>query len=371
MEKRYIVNLTEEEREELTSIVGREKVAAHKSERARMLLLADEGWTDRDIADKLDKNVRTVERVRQRCCERGVLAALERKKQENPSRPKKLDGAAEAQLAALACSEPPDGRSRWTVTLLADKLVELGVVDSVSRTTVHRALKKNALKPWRVRRWCIPAPHSAAFVLAMEGVLDVYHRPYDASRPVVCFDETSKQLLQHVRVPIPARPGQPRRVDDEYRRCGTANIFAALEPLTGEVLIEATASRDFVHTAHFLKRLSDEVYPDAEKIILVMDNVSSHNFGCFYQAFEPEEARRLVERFEVHNTPTHGSWLNVAEILLSVMARQCLDQRIDTMEALQRAIAAWIDARGPVNVDWQFTTDDARIKLRHLYPTVL
>jgi len=205
----------------------------------------------------------------------------------------------------------------------------------------------------------------------MEGVLEVYHRPYDASRPVVCFDETSKQLLEHVRVPIPARPGQPRRVDDEYRRCGTANIFAALEPLTGEVLVEATPSRDFIHTAHFLKRLADEVYPDAEKIILVMDNVSSHGFGCFYKAFPPEEARRLVERFEVQNTPTHGSWLNVAEILLSVMARQCLDQRIDTMAALQSTIAAWLESRGPVTVDWQFTTADARVKLRRLYPTVL
>lgn len=204
----------------------------------------------------------------------------------------------------------------------------------------------------------------------MEDVLEVYHRPYDASHPVVCFDETSKQLLQHLRVPIPARPGQPRRVDDEYRRCGTANIFAAFEPLTGRTLVEATASRDFVHTAHFLRRLSDEVFHDAQRIVLVMDNVSSHNFGCFYEAFEPDEARRLVERFEVHNTPTHGSWLNIAEILLSVMARQCLDQRIETMEALTQTIEAWLAAREGVVVDWQFTTADARTKLRRLYPSL-
>lgn len=202
----------------------------------------------------------------------------------------------------------------------------------------------------------------------MEDVLDVYHRPYDPSRPVVCFDETSKQLLQHVRVPIPARRGQPRRVDDEYRRCGTANIFAAFEPLTGHTLIEATSSRSFVHTAHFLRRLSDETFRDADKILVVMDNISSHNFGCFYEAFEPSEARRLVQRFEVHNTPTHGSWLNVAEILLSVLSRQCLDQRIDTMPQLQQIIDAWSASRRGVTVDWQFTTSDARIKLRRLYP---
>lgn len=202
----------------------------------------------------------------------------------------------------------------------------------------------------------------------MEDVLDVYHRPYDPSRPVVCFDETSKQLLQHARVPIPARRGQPRRVDDEYRRCGTANIFAAFEPLTGHTLIEATSSRNFVHTAHFLRRLSDEIFSDADKILLVMDNISSHNFGCFYEAFEPIEARRLVQRFEVHNTPTHGSWLNVAEILLSVLSRQCLDQRIDTMAQLQQIIDAWLASRRGVTVDWQFTTSDARIKLRRLYP---
>jgi hypothetical protein len=204
----------------------------------------------------------------------------------------------------------------------------------------------------------------------MEDVLEVYHRPYDPSRPVVCFDEASKQLLEHVRVPIPGRRGRPRRVDDEYRRCGTANIFAAFEPLTGETLVEVTESRSFVYTAHFLRRLSDETFAQADKIVLVMDNVSSHNFGCFYEAFAPEEARRLVERFEIHHTPTHGSWLNVAEILLSVMARQCLDQRIDMIEALQRTINKWLRARSGVTVDWQFTTADARTKLRRLYPSI-
>ena len=204
----------------------------------------------------------------------------------------------------------------------------------------------------------------------MEDVLSVYQRPYDPLWPVVCFDETSKQLLQHVRIPIPAVPGQLVRVDDEYRRCGTANIFAAIEPITGRSLVEVTGSRSFVCTAHFLRRLSDEVFPEATGIVLVMDNVSSHKLACFYEAFEPEEARRLAQRFEVHFTPTHGSWLDVAEIFLSAMARQCLAQRIDDVTKLQAAIDAWLDSREGVTVNWRFTTADARIKLHRLYPVI-
>jgi hypothetical protein len=203
----------------------------------------------------------------------------------------------------------------------------------------------------------------------MEDVLDVYCLPHDPKRPVICFDETSKQLLQHVRVPIRARSGRPARVDDEYKRCGTANIFAAIEPITGWSLVEATDSRAFVPTAHFLRRLSDQ-FSEATKILLVMDNVSSHNLACFYEAFEPDDARRLSQRFEVHYTPKHGSWLNVAEIFLSAMSRQCLDQRIDTMARLEQLIDAWLASRDGVTVDWRFTTCAARLKLSKLYPTI-
>jgi hypothetical protein len=204
----------------------------------------------------------------------------------------------------------------------------------------------------------------------MEDVLDVYHRPYDPTRPQVCLDETSKQLVEHTRVPIAASRGRPARVDDEYKRCGTANIFAAVEPLTGRALVEATERRTAVDMARFLRRLSDEAYRKATTIVLVMDNLNIHDLSCLYEAFEPAEARRLVERFEVHHTPKHGSWLDVAEIFLSIMSKQCLDRRIGTLRQLRSVLAAWQASRTSGKVTWRFTTADARIKLRRLYPSI-
>jgi hypothetical protein len=226
------------------------------------------------------------------------------------------------------------------------------------------------MKPWLVERFCIPPEKNAAFVHAMEDVLDVYHRPYDPARPQVCLDESSKQLLEHTRIPIAASPGTLARVDDEYTRCGTANIFAALEPLTGKNVVEVTEHRTAVDMAHFLRRLSDEEYPTAIAIVLVMDNLNIHSLSCLYEAFEPREARRLVKRFEVHHTPKHGSWLNVAEIFLSTLSRQCLDQHIAGFAALRATLAAWRAARSGGKVIWRFTTADARIKLRRLYPAI-
>jgi len=204
----------------------------------------------------------------------------------------------------------------------------------------------------------------------MEDVLEVYHRPYDPNRPQVCLDETSKQLVEHTRIPIAAKRGTPKRVDDEYKRCGTANIFAAVEPLTGRSLVEATDHRTAIDMAHFLRRLSDEAYARAAIIVLVMDNLNTHDLSCLYQAFEPAEARRLVERFEVHHTPKHGSWLDVAEIFLSILAKQCLDQRIGSITELRSILAAWQASKTSGKVNWHFTTADARIKLRRLYPSI-
>ena len=226
------------------------------------------------------------------------------------------------------------------------------------------------MKPWLVERFCIPPDQNAAFVKAMEDVLDVYHRPYDPTRPQVCLDETSKQLVEHTRVPVAASRGRPARVDDEYKRCGTANIFAAVEPLTGRALVEATEHRTAVDMARFLRRLSDEAYREASTIVLVMDNLNIHDLCCLYEAFEPAEARRLVERFEVHHTPKHGSWLDVAEIFLSIMSKQCLDRRIGTLRQLRSVLAAWQASRTSGKVTWRFTTADARIKLRRLYPSI-
>jgi transposase len=203
----------------------------------------------------------------------------------------------------------------------------------------------------------------------MEDVLDVYQRPYDPDRPLVCFDETSKQLVGHVRTPIAARPGVPERVDDEYVREGTANIFAAIEPITGKSLVQVTERRAAQDTANFLRLLSD-AYPMASTIVLVMDNLSTHSPACLYETFPPAEARRLAMRFEIHYTPKHGSWLNVAEIFLSRLSIQCLSQRMPSIERLRSEVAVWERSKSGGAVKWRFSAADARIKLHRLYPSL-
>lgn len=232
--------------------------------------------------------------------------------------------------------------------------------------------QKNELKPWQQKQWVIPPQANAEFVCAMEDVREVYKRPQDVERPVVCLDETSKQLIGETRTPIPAAPGQPERIDYEYERQGTANLFMTFEPLAGWRWVKVTERRTAVDFAEVLRELSDVHYPDAKKIVLVMDNLNTHKLASLYEAFAPAEARRLSERFEVHYTPKHGSWLDMAETELSVLARQCLNRRISNMDYLKREIQAWQQRRNQAEstVDWRFTTKDARIKLKRLYPSI-
>jgi hypothetical protein len=206
----------------------------------------------------------------------------------------------------------------------------------------------------------------------MEDVLEVYTRPYDPRRPQVCIDETSKQLVAETRAPLPAAPGQPERVDYEYERKGTANLFMVFEPLAGQRWVTVTERRTAVDFAHLLREVSDVQYPHAEKIVLVMDNLNTHKLASLYEAFTPAEARRLMERFELHYTPKHGSWLNMAETELSVLATQCLARRIPDPTTLTHEVAAWERQRNTAKcrVDGRFTTHDARIKLKRLYPSI-
>lgn len=206
----------------------------------------------------------------------------------------------------------------------------------------------------------------------MEDVLDVYARRYDPKRPQVCIDEGGKQLIGEVRPPLPVRPGTPRREDYEYERQGMANLFMVFEPLAGIRRVAVTERKTNQDFARLIQRLVDEWYPQAEKIVLVLDNLSTHSPAALYETFAPAEARRLVEKLEIHYTPKHASWLNVAEMELSVLARQCLDRRIPDRETLCREVAAWVARRNAavVKVDWQFTTADARVKLKRLYPTI-
>lgn len=206
----------------------------------------------------------------------------------------------------------------------------------------------------------------------MEDILDVYHLPYDPKRPQVCMDEGSKQLLADKRQRLPMKKGQPERYDNEYQRHGTISIFMANEPLSGKRVVKVSKRRTKKDWAFFMRELIDKSYADAEKIVLVMDNLNTHTPSCFYEVFAPEEARRLTEKLEIHYTPKHGSWLNMAEIELSVLARQCLADRIPAFEQAQQKVLAWQQQRDQAgsHIDWRFTTADARIKLKHLYPTV-
>jgi hypothetical protein len=206
----------------------------------------------------------------------------------------------------------------------------------------------------------------------MEDILEVYHRPRDPECPLVCLDETSKQLIKETRVPIPARPGRPARTDYEYERNGTANIFMLFAPLEGWRHVDVTDRHAAVDYAHILRDLSDRHFPHAAKIVLVQDNLSTHKPASLYEAFPAAEARRLVERFEWHYTPKHGSWLDMAETELSVLSSQCLDRRISTKQMLTEEVAAWETARNKhhAKADWQFTTADARVRLKKLYPIV-
>ena len=372
--KRYRVRLSAEERAELSGIVNG-KAAAHRRKHAHMLLLADEdredgGRTDADIASVLGVGASTVERVRKRCVEEGLEAAVERRKQVN-RKPRKLDGAGEAKLVALACSAPPEGHARWTLRLLGDKLVELEIVDSIHKETVRKARKKNNVKPWRKQCWCIPPKASAESVCAMEDVLEVYHREFDEDTVLVCMDETSKQQTKETRTPRPARPGQPAVVDFEYERNGVANLFMVFAPLLGWRWVKVTDRRTRHDWAHLIRELVDDIFP-GKNIVLVMDNLNIHSLASLYEAFEPAEARRIAERLEIHYTPKHGSWLNLAEIEIGVLARQCLARRIPDRERLCRETGAWQAKRNrkSASVDWRFKTDDARIKLKSLYPSI-
>jgi hypothetical protein len=218
----------------------------------------------------------------------------------------------------------------------------------------------------------IPPKANGAFVAAMEDVLEVYHRPHDPARPLVCLDETSKQLVAETRQPVPIKPGQPARYDYEYKRNGVANLFMLFAPLEGWRHVKVTDSRTAIDYAHALRDLADIHFARASKIVLVQDNLNTHVPASLYEAFQPHEARRLVERFEWHYTPKHGSWLNLAESELAVLSGQCLDRRIEDAAALAREVEAWLSRRNAnhTKASWRFTTADARIKLKSLYPSL-
>jgi len=372
--KKYIVTLTAEERGMLEEMTRTGKAAARKIAHARILLKADvaeggPGWPDEQIAGALDVSASTVRRIRLLFVEEGLDVALNPRPAQR-AYPTTLDGAGEAHLIALTCGVPPEGRARWSLRLLADRFVALGYGEAVSHETVRQTLKKNELRPWLKDCWCIPPQASGAFVAQMEEVLDVYMLPEDPDYPLVCMDEASKQLIGETRAPLPARPGAVAHEDYEYVRQGVANLFMFFAPLLGWRHVTVTERRTRLDWAYAVRDLVDVHFPAATKIRLVSDNLNTHDPGSLYEAFPPEEARRILDRLALHHTPTHGSWLNMAEIELSVRGRQCLDRRIPDHDTLAREVAAWEAPRNgrAATMEWRFTTADARSKLTHLYP---
>jgi transposase len=367
MNIRYRVELSQSERDQLTALLSGGKHPARKLKRAQILLAADSGASDAEIAARVVVGDSTVYRTKRRFVEGNLDLALA--EEPRPGAARKLTGKEEALLVATACSEPPAGRARWTLELLSDALVKLTEHESLSRETVRRRLAENELKPWRKDMWCIPKV-DAAYVAAMEDVLELYAEAPDPKRPVICFDESPTQLIGEVRAPIPAGPGRLERFDFEYRRNGTANLFVFLDAHRPWRKVKVTERRAAADFAACMCELADIHFPEAEKIRVVLDNLSTHSPATLYRALPPAEARRLLRRLEFHYTPKHASWLNMVEIEIGVLRSQCLDRRIASRKRLASEVAAWERQRNNTGarINWMFTIDNARSKMARAYP---
>jgi transposase len=369
MNVRYRITLTSEEREELRNLVQAGKGRFRRLRRAQILLAASSGSSDVAIAKNLSVGASTVYRTKRRFVEEGLKAALS--EEPRPGADRKLAAKEEALLIATACAAPPAGRARWTLALLAGEMVRLTKHGSLSTETIRRRLAENELKPWQKKMWCIPKV-DAEFVARMEDVLELYAEAPDEQRPVVCFDETPRQLIGESRVPIVAKPGRPARFDYEYVRNGTANVFMFVDvhrPWRHAKVTDRRTCRDF---AECMRDLVDVHYPKAERIRVVLDNLSTHSAAALYESFDAAEARRILRRLEFHFTPKHASWLNMVEIEIGVMVAQCLDRRIPSKAVLVKEVKAWERRRNrdKSRIKWLFSLERAREKLGRAYPAL-
>ncbi len=367
MKSLYIVELNEDERTELRELLSRGSEKVRKVKRAQILLAADQGKTDKQVAEATAAGTSTVFRTRRKYVEGGLEHALSEK--HRPGGERKLSKKQVALVSALACSDAPAGRARWTLELLAGEVVRLTDHESVSKETIRRRLKENELKPWRHSMWCIPKV-DAEYVARMEDILDLYAEPPDPKRPVVNFDETPVQLISETRVPIPARKGRLRKVDYEYKRNGTANLFVPVDHLAGKRKVNVTDRRTRTDFALQMQELVDVDYPKAEVIRVVLDNLNTHGAASLYEAFPPEEARRILRKVEFHFTPKHASWLNMVEIEIGVLSKQCLNKRIPDKQTLIQEVAEWERQRNAegATIGWMFTVEKAREKMGAAYP---
>jgi transposase len=299
--------------------------------------------------------------IQQNYEERGLSSAL--KDDPRPGQPVRLDDWIKSHIVALVCSDPPDGFDRWSLSLIQEKTINLGIVDEISRESIRLILQEHDLKPWQQKSWCVPELDEE-FIRCMEDVLSVYERPFSAKYPVVCVDEKPIQLIDHARPPSGLLPGHPEKIDFEYKRKGTANVFCAVEPKAGVYIGKVTEKRTAKEFAKFLSSL-EQKYSHAEKIVLVMDNLNTHKEKSLIDFYGKEKGAWIWSRFEVHWTPKHGSWLNQAEIAINMYSRQCLGKsRIPDIESLRKRTAAWLRYinRHCVTINWKFTVSDSREK---------
>lgn len=366
MNVRYRITLSDEERATLQSLVARGRPKLREVKRAQVLLAAEGGATDSEIARVVCTSEATVYRMKRCFVEEGLEVAL--RDAPRSGGPRKLSGAEEVLLIATACAAPPEGRASWTLDLLADEMVRLTPHDGLSGDTVGRRLSENKLKPWREKMWCIPKVNSE-YVARMEDVLELYAAPADPKRPVVSLDESPIQLIGESRVPLPPEPGKLRRYDCEYVRHGTANLFVCVDVNRPWRHVKVTARRTNADFAVFVRELVDLHYAEAECVRVVLDNLSTHSAAALYDTFDPAEARRILRRIEFHYVPKHASWLNMVEIEIGVLKKQCLDRRIPDVALVRREITAWEKARNEsgARIEWMFTVERARKKLGKVY----
>jgi transposase len=387
-ENKYRVELSEAEVAKLKEITHKGKSSARKIMHANILLKTNVGngqevRSVREIAEILEISPNTVNAIKRTYSESGIEATLERKTQITPSVASKITGDFEAQVIATALSPAPQGRVNWTLRLLAEHCMDKKYIVSISHTAIGEMLNTNEVKPHLNKYWCIPKENDAQFVAHMEDVLGIYQRPYNPKTPVLCMDEKPVQLLDEVYERVSAKPlrtnpdtglikpGELEKIDYQYERCGVASIFVFCEPLKGWRYLKALETRKKGDFAMMLKEIADTFFPDIDTIVLISDNLNTHNSSSFYEAFPPEIAYQLMRKFEFHYTPKHGSWLNIAECELSSLAIQALgNQRINSVGLLNEIISNWQTDRNArqKGVNWQFTNDKARIKLHRLYP---
>jgi transposase len=333
--------------------------------RANALNMRTKGLSAAEVADFLEITSRTVFNIEQNYLEGGLTRALN--DDPRPGAPKTFDARVEAYIVATVCSDPPEGFDRWTLVMLRDNAIKKGIVDSISRESIRLILQEHDLKPWQQKSWCVPDLDSE-YIERMEDVLEVYERPVDPSRPLVCVDEKPIQLLDDVRPGTGLKCGQIKKQDFEYKRNGTANVFCAVAPHEGRYINLVTENRKGKEFAKFLGSL-ERRYSSAEKIVLVMDNLNIHSKKSLTNFYGEDIGSALWERFEVHYTPKHGSWLNQAEIAINIYARQSLgNTRIPDIDSLRKRTAAWnkIANQKKVKIKWTFNRAKAKEKFGYV-----